>query len=172
MKLNAALKDLLYVVDNQGIAPRHLADRKRSEFKISDGTIALDGDLFQDDDWIVIVDDTQRLNGIYLLAPPTDPEEGLFLLLEESGGESPVKGEKTFTGTVYLLALPKRFVELAREYQAEQNEPGANAGVVSHSVAGFYKETVATNERGQPLSWFERNADKLPPFAMWNEVVL
>ena len=55
-------------------------------------------------------------------------------------------------GIVYGQRVPLDFIGLCKKISkwADENEP---SNIISHSVGGYYKETVATGNDGLPVGW-------------------
>jgi len=173
MTLNIAILDILKYICNGGIGASYLSSSIRGTWTIVDGDIALRGN-FEQGDWIVLLDDNLRLSNIYKLdAPDTSSETPLFSLQNGTDEVSPIKGERTVTGSIRRLVLPVGFEGLAKDYiEWTSNPDNVPSAIKQHSLGQFYSETLATDANGKPLTWFDLNRRKLPPFVMFYEVSL
>lgn len=125
------------------------------DFVLVDGVITPNTGLTEGD-YIAITG--SRLNdGVYL---PT-VTDGAFVL---AGTE-----DEAFTGRVWILHPPRKFVALVAEIAAyvTANAPSA---VVSESF-GNYSRSVAAGSNGAPVGWPIVYADRLRPFRRMFKVV-
>ncbi|HNX82369.1 MAG TPA: hypothetical protein PKL77_09510 [Candidatus Omnitrophota bacterium] len=91
---------------------------------------------------------------------------------ETENGEDAQFTQETFTGTVYLLAVPASFSALARKIDAWNEENGSGKEVASESF-GTYSVSYAQGANG-PVRWQEKYAREIAPYRrrMFKEVPL
>lgn len=70
--------------------------------------------------------------------------------------------DETFTGAVWILAIPKTVIDLSEEIKdwTEKNQPSA---YTSESFGG-YSYTRGTNKNGKPVGWKDVFSDRLSPY--------
>lgn len=90
---------------------------------------------------------------------------------ETEDGEDAQFTQETFTGTVYLLAVPASFSALARKIDAWNEENGSGKEVASESF-GAYSVSYAQGANG-PVRWQEKYAREIATYRrMFKEVPL
>lgn len=127
------------------------------DFVIAEGILSPNTGLAEGD-YIAITG--SRLNdGVYL---PT-VAAGEFSLGEDASAEA-------FTGRVWVLHPPRKFVALVAEITsyAAANAPSA---LTSESFGGTYSWSKAVGSNGAPISWPVVYADQLRPYRRMFKVV-
>jgi hypothetical protein len=125
------------------------------DFALVDGVLTPNAGLAEGD-YIAITG--SRLNdGVYL---PTVDTDGFHLTDAD---------DEAFTGRVWILHPPRKFIALVAEIAAyvAANAPSA---VTSESF-GNYSRSMATNSTGAPVSWPVVYADRLRPYRRMFKVV-
>lgn len=125
------------------------------DFVVVDGVLT-PNDGLTEGDYIAITG--SRLNdGVYLPAVT----DGAFAITNAD--------DEAFTGRVWILHPPRRFIALVAEIAAYATA-NAPSSVTSESF-GNYSRSMATNSAGAPLGWQAVYADRLRPYRRMFKVV-
>lgn len=125
------------------------------DFALVDGVLTPSDGLASGD--YIAITGSHLNDGVYL---PTVDNDGFHLADAE---------DETFTGRVWILHPPRKFVALVAEISAYAT---ANAPTVITSESfGGYSRSMATNSTGAVIGWQSVFADRLRPFRRMYKVV-
>lgn len=125
------------------------------EFALVDGVLTPSDGLASGD--YIAITGSHLNDGVYL---PTVDNDGFHLADAE---------DETFTGRVWILHPPRKFISLVAEIiaYATANAPTA---ITSESFGG-YSRSMATNSAGAVIGWQSVFADRLRPYRRMYKVV-
>lgn len=118
----------------------------------------------------VITPTTGLANGDYIAITGSRLNDGVYLpTVDGDGFHIADATDEAFTGRVWILHPPRKFVTLVAEISAyaSANAPSA---VVSESF-GNYSRSMAAGGNGAPIGWPVVFADRLRPFRRMFKVV-
>ena len=118
----------------------------------------------------VITPNTGLTEGDYIAITGSRLNDGVYLPTVDTDGFHVADAEdEAFTGRVWVLHPPRKFIALVAEIAA-YTTANAPSAVVSESFGG-YSRSMAAGNSGAPIGWPVVYADRLRPYRRMFKVV-